>query len=253
MKLLILVAAAALCANVVLAAPLPLADCGASTTGESAGEGTPAVGIWFGRDLATWEPAPCTGWTARPFTVLVETTGVTKFSGTKEDILDRLGRISDLATIQYWSTTRGRWRSLIPDATALSSDDPDDRRVTDFTAQELVTGAHFFWQKENTPLGDVTYRLSVRQADATTVIVDMVNARTARATIFSKLPPGHHEFLYVFRRGDDGMWRIYGLMRTGNGPNPIAATGRKSYGNRAVALFRYLAGDATDGAPPLFP
>ncbi|MDA1057568.1 MAG: hypothetical protein O3C65_02685 [Proteobacteria bacterium] len=252
MKLFILVAAAALSATIAVAAPLPQPDCGAGATGETR-EGVPAVGIWFGGDLAAWQPPPCTGWAARPFTVLVETAGETNLSGSTADILDRLGRISDLTTIQYWSTTRGRWRGLIPDAAALSSDDPDDRRAADFTAQELTTAEHFFWQKENTPLGAVTYRLSIRQADDTTVIVDMANARAARATIFSRLPPGHHEFLYVFRRDNDGRWRIYALMRTGNGPNPIAATGRKSYGNRAVALFRYLAGDATDGAPPLFP
>ena len=166
--------------------------------------------------------------------------------------LGATARINDLTTIRYWSTTRHRWRDLIPDATALSSPDPAHRR-TDFGEAELRAGPIFFWQEENTPLEAVTYRMAVREVDARTVVVEINNALPARATLFASVPPGHHEFLYRFHRRDDGRWSLYGLMRSGSGPRLIARAGRKSYGNRAVALFRYLAGESTDGAPPLFP
>jgi hypothetical protein len=227
----------------------PRLDCGA-------GAATPTqhatVEIWFGGDLGDWAPPTCTGWSARPFTVLVEAFGDTALTGGPSAILARLARISDLTTILYWSTRRERWRDLIPDATALSGPDPAHRR-TDFDEAELRAGPIFFWQEENTPLGAVTYRMSARIVDAQTVVVEINNALPTRAKLFASVPPGHHEFLYLFRQLDNEMWSLYGLMRSGSGPRLVARAGRKSYGNRAVALFRYLAGERTDGAPPLFP
>lgn len=229
------------------AASEPRLDCGAGTPTQH-----PTVEIWFGDDLEAWTPPACTGWAARRFTVLVETNGETALTGAPSDLLARLARISDLKTIRYWSTTRDRWRDLIPDATALSGPDPALRRP-DFGEAELRAGAIYFWQEENTPLGAVTYRMATRVVDARTVVVEIKNALPARAALFASVPPGHHEFLYRFHRRDDGRWSLYGLMRSGSGPRLIARAGRKSYGNRAVALFRYLAGERTDGAPPLFP
>jgi hypothetical protein len=77
----------------------PRLDCGA-------GAATPTqhatVEIWFGGDLGDWAPPTCTGWSARPFTVLVEAFGDTALTGGPSAILARLARISDLTTILYW-------------------------------------------------------------------------------------------------------------------------------------------------------
>ena len=227
----------------------PRLDCGASTV-TSTQHAT--VEIWFGVDLGVWAPPTCTGWLARPFTVLVEAIGKTVLKGGPSTILALLARISNLTTIRYWSTTRNQWRYLIPEATALSGPDPAHRRA-DFDRAELRTGTIFFWQEENTPLRAVTYRMSARVVNAQTVVVEIYNALPARAGPFITIPPGHHEFLYLFRQHDNEMWSLYGLMRSGSGPRLGARAGRKSYGNRAVALFRYLAGERTDEAPPLLP
>ena len=227
----------------------PRLDCRADAA-ESTQHAT--VEVWFGVDLRDWAPPPCTEWSARPFTVLIEATGETALTGGPYAILARLARISDLTTIRYWSTTRDRWRDLITESTALIGPDPAHRR-TDFDEAELIDGAIFFWQEENTPLGAVTYRMSTRIVDTHTVVVKIENALPARATLFTSIPPGHHEFFYTFKRHENGTWSLYGLMRSGSSPRLGASAGRKSYGNRAVALFRYLAGERTDGAPPLFP
>lgn len=239
-----------LAAGIAEAAELPRDDCGA---GPLPGGRTPTtIGIWFGDDLEDWTPPDCTGWAPRPFTVLVETVGSTQWTGAAQDILAHLARISDLTTIRYWSTTRGRWRVLIPDAAALHGPDPERRRA-DFSVADLRAGPVFFWQAENTPLDEVTYRMTVDQADADTVVVEISNALAARAGLFERVPPGEHTFFYRFDRREDGTWSLYGLMRSGSGPRLVARVGRKSYGNRASALFRYLAGAITDGAPPAFP
>ena len=227
----------------------PRLDCGADAAGSTQ---QATVEIWFGVDLRGWAPPPCTGWAARPFTVLIEATGETALTGGPYAILARLARISDLTTIRYWSTTRDRWRDLITESTALIGPDPAHRR-TDFDEAELIASAVFFLQEENTPLGAVTYRMSTRIVDKQTVVVKIDNALPARAALFTSVPSGHHEFLHTFKRHDNGTWSLYSLMRSGSGPRLGASAGRKSYGNRAVALFRYLAGERTDGAPPLFP
>lgn len=244
-------AVALLAAAPASAAEGPRDDCGAAST-INAGETLPRIGIFFGDDFENWSPPSCSGWAPRPFTVMVETEGVSAAPETADDILNRLGRISAYTSIRYWSTTRDRWRDLVPAASALSAADPAARRP-DFTAAELREGAHFFWQREHTPLDEVTYRLDVVEANDTTIAARLSNALPARASLLETLPPGAHEFLYVLRRRGDGRWTIYALMRTGNGPSLFAAAGRRSYGNRAVALYRHLAGETTDGAPPLFP
>jgi hypothetical protein len=232
------------------AAAEPHTDCGGD--GPATMDTPPTVGIWFGDKMVDWAPPACSGWLAQPFTVLVETFGTTALTGGPDDILMRLARISDLTTIQYWSTTRQRWRTLISDAAALDGPDPEGRRA-DFSVAELRAGPLFFWQDENTPLGRVTYQMHVRQADRDTVVVEIANALPARAGLFERVPPGRHTFFYRFHRSETGVWSLYGLMRSGSGPRLIASAGRKSYGNRAVALFRYLAGLPTDGTPPRFP
>ena len=229
----------------------PRADCGAAP-GIADDAPLPRVTIFFGGDLEDWMPPACTGWAMRAFTVMVETEGLSARAETADAVLARLGQISAYPSIRYWSATRERWRDLIPDAAALHEPDPVSRRA-DFSAAELRAGPQYFWQEERTPLDAVTYRVRVREPDATTIMVALDNALPARASIFETLPPGTHEFLYVLRQRPDGRWRIYGLMRSGTRPSLIAATRGKSYGNRAVALYRHLAGEATDGAPPLFP
>lgn len=248
-----LILALAVCAwpaAAVLADEGPRADCGASA--QQSDSTAPRIGIYFGSNLEDWTPPVCTGWQPRPFTVLVETEGVSARPETVDEILARLGRISAYPEIAYWSATRGRWRTLVPSATALRAPDPAAARG-DFSAAELRQGVQYFWQEENTPLDTVTYAIEVDRATGDQLVVRVTNAQTARVTLFETLAPGCHAFLYVLRRRPDGKWNIYGLMRTGNGPSILAATGRKSYGNRAVALYRYLAGEQTDGAPPLFP
>lgn len=232
------------------AADQPRQDCGAA--GFDEGGPVPRVAIYFGGDLDDWVPPACTGWAPRPFTVLVETEGLSARPESADDILARVGRISMYPEIRYWSATRERWRALVPSATALRAADPAATRG-DFSAEELRTGLRHFWQEENTPLDAVTYALDATRAEDDRLVIHVTNALPARVSVFETLAAGRHAFFYALYRRPDGRWRIYGLMRTGNGPSIFAASGRRSYGNRAVALYRYLAGSPTAAAPPLFP
>src|SRR5258708_3221270 len=72
----------------------------------------------LGRD---WKPPACTGWTGEGFSTLVTT--VARFHGPAEteDMLRRIGAISQLTGMRYWSTTHQSWKTLIVDAHVLTA------------------------------------------------------------------------------------------------------------------------------------
>ena len=54
----------------------------------------------------------------------------------------------------------------------------------------------------------------------------------------------------VLERRSPGVWTYYSLSRTSPEANPLARGHAASYLNRAVALFRSVAGIPTDQEPP---
>jgi hypothetical protein len=100
----------------------------------------PVVNLWSKFDFGiNWKPPACTGWTDPGFTSLV--TIVARFSDTSdaERLLRRIGTISGLAGMRYWSTTHKQWRTLVEDAHALTDSNPAHRRE-DFTPNEIKEG-----------------------------------------------------------------------------------------------------------------
>jgi hypothetical protein len=59
--------------------------------------------------------------------------------------------------------------------------------------------------------------------------------------------------LHFLERLGPEEWGYYGLARTGAGASPLTGGREASYVNRAVALFRHLAGLPTDRGPPAAP
>src|SRR6476661_11296443 len=71
----------------------------------------------LGRD---WNPPACTGWTDVGFTTLVTMTARFPNASKTDALLRHIGAISELAGMQYWSTTHKRWQTLVVDAYALT-------------------------------------------------------------------------------------------------------------------------------------
>jgi hypothetical protein len=67
----------------------------------------------LGRD---WSPPACTGWTARGFSTLVVTVGRFHNSSGSDGMRRRIGAITELKGMLYWSTTHKQWKTLIVDA-----------------------------------------------------------------------------------------------------------------------------------------
>ncbi len=97
------------------AEPGPQPPCGADPTPPYPDlEHSPTFKVWdrttLGRD---WTPPPCLGWSAPGFASLITTTARFRYSGGVDALLTRVGAISGLTAIRYWSTTRQRWTPLI--------------------------------------------------------------------------------------------------------------------------------------------
>ena len=236
------------------AAALPVPPCGGETVPAYPAVGEPpAVQTWFGDgDGADWTPPGCTQWRASGFTTMIGMAARFRHVGGLEALLARIGGISDSLRIRYWSVTRERWRDLLDDAYALSSDDPDARRP-DFSADELVPGnvLHFF-RDPNSLLGAAVFRMVVLERGADRAVLKVENSSPIRLFRVPVVVPGEQELVVFLERESENVWRFYSLTRTRTGA-AIAWRARQrmpSFVNRAVAEYRHLAGIPTDDEPP---
>jgi hypothetical protein len=212
--------------------------------------GRPAVRVWTGGD---WLPPPCTGWNAAPFRALVATAGRFRHAGDAEELLARLGAVSTLIDVRYWSVAEGRWANLITEASALHGPDAVARRP-DFTAEELARGEdRYFLQDDNRSTGAVVYRLRVRELSRDGLVAATENVTPLRYLLLPLAGPGDLQSVHFFQRLLPDEWGYYGLARTGTDASGLLEGRTASYVNRAVALFRHLAGIPTDLEPPVAP
>jgi len=209
---------------------------------------SPAIKVWdrssFGRD---WTPPACLGWSAPGFTTLVST--VARFHATgMEGLLQRIGGISGLTGIRYWSTTHQSWRTLIVNASALAG--PGGSARPDFAAADLTPGTVRYFQQSDSLSGKATYRLQVVSASSDRLVFETENVTGLHYMLLPLFPPHELQAIYFLERESPGIWRYYSIARTGKDASSLAAGHDASTVNRAVAFFRYFAGIPTDQEPP---
>ena len=212
------------------------------------------VRVWLGESPAgKWTPPACTGWEDGNYTILVAGAGRFHHQGDVDELLVRVGALSNLPTIRYWSVSRGRWHRLFPQAYALAGPDRAIRRA-DFSNGEMRPGKKlYFWQKESSSAGSGVYQLRVLARGPEQLAFDVQNVTPVQIGFVTLFAAGEYTFLYFLEKESSRVWRYYSLFRAGTGPSLLANLHRKSYVNRAVAVYRYLAGIPTDREPPTAP
>ena len=175
--------------------------------------------------------------------------GSFQFGGTLDDLLARIGSISKLSTVQYWSTTSEKWRPVAYAASALSGPDPNSRR-SDFAPAELKAGASLYYWENDSRSGDVVIRLSVRERSAEGAVLVTDNVTPVKSYFITLFPPGTIQGSIVLRRMSANVWGAYLVSRNLEGSSSLASGHEDSYVNRAVALYRQIAGMKTDQEPP---
>ena len=78
----------------------------------------------------------------------------------------------------------------------------------------------------------------------------MENALPISSLLLPLFDRGEYQFLYFFERESAGVWRYYSLMRTAGPSNLLVRSFKSSFVNRAVAIYRHIAGIPTDQEPP---
>jgi hypothetical protein len=210
-----------------------------------------SLAFWSEESLTPqWQPPACSGWQPAPFSVLMAAAGRVSVPGGRLAILARLGQVSQLAGLRYWSVTRGRWTELISQAHALSKLDPDSRRA-DFSAAELRPGNDYlYWQQEPTTSGSAVYALRLLQSTPQRLVIGIHNATPSRYLGITMLDAGKAQTLYVFQHLAGDQWGYYQLTRLGHGRHDWLPVTRASYANRAQAVFRWFAGLPEDVLTP---
>ena len=232
----------------------PLPPCGSTTAPPYPDmDKSPTAKAWDRSDLSRdWIPPACTGWTTPGFTNLVVTVALFRHSSGVEGLLRRIGAISELAGMRYWSTTRKRWQTLIVDAYALPGP-AGGRRREDFPPDEIVTGKYLYFQQEDNLSGKAIYRTHIQSASPDRLVFDTENISAVRYLMWPLFRPGELQSIYFLDRESADVWSYYSISRTGRNAGRLTGGHDASSINRAVAFYRHLAGIPTDQEPPASP
>src|SRR6266702_119876 len=213
----------------------------------------PSIMVWREKDLQQWRPPRCTGLPVdSPSKLVVTLAGSFRTNGAMNLLLTRIGEISALPHVLYWSTTDKRWAPLSKQAFALAGPDPKSRRG-DFPASEFVKGASLYYWDDDSRTGPAVYRFRVLESTQERVVIAGDNVTPIRRFLFTLFKPGDFQTLLIIQRVSPGVFGTFILYRSGEGASGLTTGHDKSYVNRAVALFRQLAGIKTDQDPPAAP
>lgn len=204
----------------------------------------PNMRSWKGEDLAGWAPPACARWATAPLARLTAVAASFRFSGSADDLLGRFAAISSWRGIQYWSITDKSWETLITDSAAVGDEAGDNRRP-DFTVAELKTGKDlYFVQRDNRSSADVTYRMRVAESGPDRFTIDIENVSSVWLFVLPIYAPGDLVSTYFIERVSPTVWGYYslwGVRSSGAGRDQAA-----SYANRALAIYRHVAGVTSD-------
>ena len=209
-------------------------------------EQAPVVRVW---DRVDWTPPSCTGWKPAEASTLVVTTARFRNPAGVDGLRRRVGAVSTLKGLPYWSTSNGRWQPLIVDAYALSGPAAEQRRK-DFAVDEIAAGRTVYLLQEDNLAGKAVYRMEIVSASPERLVFRTENHAVIRYLGLPILAAGEIQSLTFLDRDADGVWRYYSIARTGKGASLLTGGHEASIINRAVASFRYLAGIPADQEPP---
>jgi hypothetical protein len=200
-------------------------------------------------EVEGWTAPSCAGWASARSTLLVGVAGSFRQGGGADALLAAFGRVSTLRGTRYWSVNDHGWRTLVTDAAALVGADPARRRP-DFAPAELAEGSSlYFVQADSRSSRQVVYRMRVLEKQPDRLVVAVDNATPVRLLLLTLFAPGDLQSTFFLERlsGAD-VWSYYGLW--GVRTNALTSGHEGSSVNRAVAMFRHIAGIPTDQEPP---
>lgn len=172
-----------------------------------------------------------------------------RFAGGMDQLRRKVGAVSTTKGILYWSATSKQWKPLVLDAHALAGPESDQGRA-DFSPEEIAEGRTLFFHQVDNLLGDVAYRMRIRSAAKDRLVFDVENAVPIKYLTITLFEPGQIQSICYLQQESAEVWRYYSLGRTSGKAAALLPGHEASTINRAVALFRHLAGIPTGQEPP---
>jgi len=218
------------------AQPQPPCDGAAPVPSFAPAGGDPAMETWSSID---WRAPACLGWPASHYRFVIAVAG--RVDGAADgELRRRLGAISAMKGLRYWSVTESGLRVLIKDAAAMSG--PEGTARDDFAAGDVRAGAVlYFMEEDNRSSYPVTYRMRILEATADRIVADTENVSPIKSFV-TLFPPGTFRAAYLMTRIDARSWSLYAISAATDRASGMVSLGRESYANRARALFGYFAG-----------
>ena len=103
----------------------------------------PAMQTWVNLQ---WQAPACLGWPGSHYKLVIAIAGRVPVPD-EASLRGRIGAISAMRGLRYWSVTEDAWRVLIKDAYALAG--PSGARREDFAADEIRAGAVLHFVEED--------------------------------------------------------------------------------------------------------
>lgn len=224
----------------------PEPPCGAAPNPSYPEAGSPpVVRVWQNFD---WTPPLCTGWSPSQSATVVATAARFPLPGGADALRRRIGAVSAMRGLLYWSTTHQSWQPLLLDAYALTA--ADGARRKDFAPEEIESGRTLYVLQEDNLLGKVVYETHIAGALADRIVLTTRNASAVRYFGVALFQPGDIQSISFLDRNPKDVWRYYAILRMPRQAGLLTMGHDASLVNRAVALYRYLAGIPADREPP---
>lgn len=210
----------------------------------------PVTDVWSESELrrSGWSAPDCLNWGTSRTRLVAALAGQFHLDGPADELMARIGRISGLKTVRYWSVTHKAWQELVSDAGVL--EDGQGKARPDINPSELAPGRSFFYY-EVSQTGRTVYRLTVTARTPDRLVVATENVTPIRYGILTAFGPGAMQTVIFLDQRGPGLWGYYQTIRATEGASALALGSEASYVNRLAALYRYVAGIPTDQEPPL--
>jgi hypothetical protein len=246
-----------LCAAPVVAlSETPRAPCGVAPYPDyPALDAPPEIHLWTASELGEgWVPPACIAWPRNSATLVVGLAGHFHDTRGPDALLARIGAISSLSSVRYWSVTDKQWEPMFVRAAALDGPDPKKNRA-DFSAAEMRTGRELhFLAADNRSGKDAVSRLRVTGTENDRFIIETANVTPLRWSFLSFAASGNVQTWYFLEREPGDNWRFYSLTRVLYVSSFfVRFIPNASYVNRAAAMYRHFVGIPTDRDPPAAP
>ena len=204
------------------------------------------VQVWAAAQVpGGWAPPACSGWAEHGARSLIEIAGHLP-PAPADAVLARFGAISGTVGVRFWSVSHKEWQTLI---TAAHATDAGGHARADFAPAEMQPGQTLSYSQTDNGAGATAQRMHIRTVTADRIVLTTENVGTIRLLLVPLFGPGELQTLYVLDRHADG-WAYRSLTRTALDASGLTDGHTDSGVNRAVAMYRHMAGIPGDQEPP---